>query len=138
MNVFAMRNFERMGEKNRLVLLLTTTGRRTGKAIVTPLQYEFRDGHYYVASGRGWDADWLKNIRNDPRVQITARGVDYLGTGRIITDPAQVADFLEYRIRQRPFMMKVMLLFEGMPWNASREEMRTFATKKVMVEIIPD
>jgi hypothetical protein len=41
----------------RLVLLLTTTGRKSGKPRVVPLQYEEIDGKICVGSSRGLKAD---------------------------------------------------------------------------------
>ena len=52
----------------RLVLLLTTTGRRTGKPRVTPLQYEKVNGSLVVASVHGARADWVRNALADPHV----------------------------------------------------------------------
>lgn len=37
----------------QIVLLLTTTGRKSGKYRVTPLQYEEIDGIYYLGASRG-------------------------------------------------------------------------------------
>jgi len=53
-----------------LVLLLTTTGRKSGLPRQTPLQYEQIDGLIYVASGRGKKADWVCNITADPAVEV--------------------------------------------------------------------
>jgi deazaflavin-dependent oxidoreductase (nitroreductase family) len=50
----------------RFVLLLTTRGRRSGKARVTPLQYERVDGALVVASARGTVSDWYRNLVADP------------------------------------------------------------------------
>jgi deazaflavin-dependent oxidoreductase (nitroreductase family) len=54
----------------KLVLLLTTTGRKSGKARVTPLQYEEMDNAIYGASARGKEADWFRNIVHDPNVFV--------------------------------------------------------------------
>lgn len=55
------------------LLLLTTTGRKTGKQRVTPLMY-IRDGENYVitASNRGEDKQpaWYVNLRANPQVRI--------------------------------------------------------------------
>ena len=48
---------------SRMVLLLTTIGRKSGLPRITPLQYEEIDGAYYVASARGAQADWFRNIK---------------------------------------------------------------------------
>ncbi|MEJ2757947.1 MAG: nitroreductase/quinone reductase family protein [Anaerolineales bacterium] len=42
----------------KIVLLLTTTGRKSGLPRVTPLQYECLDGVYHVVSVFGTKADW--------------------------------------------------------------------------------
>jgi len=45
----------------RLVLLLTTQGRKSGLPRVTPLQYEVIDGLNYLGSSLGEKADWYRN-----------------------------------------------------------------------------
>jgi len=55
------------------VLLLTTTGRRSGRARTTPLTY-FRDGRdlVVIASNGGADRapDWSVNLQQDPRAVV--------------------------------------------------------------------
>jgi deazaflavin-dependent oxidoreductase (nitroreductase family) len=55
------------------VLLLTTTGRRSGKARTTPLTF-FRDGRdlVVIASNGGADRapDWSVNLQRDPRAVV--------------------------------------------------------------------
>lgn len=55
------------------VLLLTTTGRRSGKARTTPLTF-FQDGNDFVviASNGGSDRapDWWLNLQHDPRAVV--------------------------------------------------------------------
>ena len=50
------------------VMLLTTVGRKSGRPRVTPLVYEEKDGMFIAASARGGSADWLRNLRANPRV----------------------------------------------------------------------
>lgn len=52
---------------------LTTTGRTSGLLRVTPLQFEEVAGDDYIASARGTNADWFKNIRANPRVRVQIR-----------------------------------------------------------------
>lgn len=55
------------------VLLLTTTGRTSGKPRTVPLAYlEDRDALVVVASygGRPTDPAWLRNIRANPDVEV--------------------------------------------------------------------
>jgi deazaflavin-dependent oxidoreductase (nitroreductase family) len=62
------------------VLLLTTTGRRSGKARTTPLTF-FRDGNdlVVIASNGGADRapDWSLNLRQNPRAVVQ------IGTDRL-------------------------------------------------------
>ena len=55
------------------VLLLTTTGRKSGKARTTPLTF-FRDGRdlVVIASNGGADRapDWSVNLQQDPRAVV--------------------------------------------------------------------
>ncbi len=71
------------------VLMLTTTGRKSGQARTTMLTSPLRDGEkmVLVASKGGDDRNpaWLLNLRDDPRVQVTMGG-----TTRSMT--AHVAD----------------------------------------------
>ena len=73
----------------RLVLLLTTTGRKSGKPRVTPLQYEEIDGAVYIASARGAKADWYRNIVANPRVSIRLKSRQFMGTAEPITEPGK-------------------------------------------------
>lgn len=55
------------------VLLLTTTGRKTGQKRVTPLGYFEHDGYYVViASNAGSDSHpaWFYNLRSNPQVGL--------------------------------------------------------------------
>src|SRR5574339_21138 len=54
----------------RLILLLTTTGRKSGMKRVTPLQYERIGNCYYVGAARGMQADWVRNLRASPIVEV--------------------------------------------------------------------
>jgi deazaflavin-dependent oxidoreductase (nitroreductase family) len=121
----------------RLVLLLTTTGRKTGKRHVTPLQYEEIDGLIYVASARGQEADWFQNIRADPRVVVQVKSSRFEGVAEPVTDPARIADFLQIRLRRHPRMIAAMLRSEGLPPRPSREQLEAYARGRAMVIVRP-
>jgi deazaflavin-dependent oxidoreductase (nitroreductase family) len=58
------------------VLLLTTTGRKTGKKRVTPLSYFEHDGNYVIiASNAGFDTHpaWYHNLKSQPQVEVQIR-----------------------------------------------------------------
>jgi hypothetical protein len=45
----------------KMILLLTTNGRKTGLKRITPLQYEKMGAAYFVGSAQGTRADWVRN-----------------------------------------------------------------------------
>jgi len=120
-----------------LILLLTTTGRKTGLPRVTPLQYEEQGGVIYVASARGRRADWYRNILANPRVEIRVKARRFYGRAEPIADPIRIADFLELRLKRRPRMMGAMLRGEGLPAKADRAQLEKFAGKIAVVAIRP-
>ena len=70
----------------RIILLLTTTGRKSGRRRVTPVQYEEIDGVLYVGSARGSKADWVRNIAADPCIEVRIKNRRFHGIGELITD----------------------------------------------------
>ena len=53
---------------------LTTRGRRTGRPHTIEIWYAQSGDTVYLLSGRGERADWVKNLRQDPRVEIRLGG----------------------------------------------------------------
>ena len=107
----------------KLVLLLTTKGRRTGLRRVTPLQYEQIGGKFYVGSALGPKADWYRNILADKNVLVRVGRRKFKAYAEPSTDPAIIADFLEYRLARRPRMFGMMLRAEGLPLSSPMRSM---------------
>jgi len=122
----------------RLVLLLATTGRKTGLRRVTPLQYEVMDGDFYVAAARGQSADWFRNIVADPCVEVAVKSQRFHGRAEPITDPQRIADFLEYRLERHPRMVGMILRSEGLPDRPNRAQLEAYAQRLAMVIIHPE
>lgn len=70
--------------------VLTTTGRRTGKARRKCVRAIRRGDKVYVVSIGGSRAAWVKNIRADPRVSVRIRGGTFAGTARELGEPAEL------------------------------------------------
>jgi deazaflavin-dependent oxidoreductase (nitroreductase family) len=60
--------FERLGDED--VCYLTTIGRKSGKPHDIEIWFGIRNSTLYLLSGGGESADWVKNIRTDPRVRV--------------------------------------------------------------------
>lgn len=125
--------------RSDLVLVLTTRGRKTGRPHVTPLQYERVNDLIYVAAARGQQADWFRNIMACPEVEIEIEGDRFLAQAEPITDPAQIADFLELRLERHPKMIRAMLLLHGLSLQLQpdREQLEQLAKKFALVALRP-
>lgn len=122
----------------RIVLLLTTIGRKSGLPRVTPLQFEEVEGNYYIASARGQDADWFKNIQANPNVHVQIREQEFDAVAEPVTDPLHIADFIELRLKRHPVMIRlIMTLFDGLPLRFSRNDLETMAREKALVVLHP-
>lgn len=118
-----------------LVLLLTTTGRKTGLERVTPLQYEEHEGVIYVASARGEKADWFRNIQANPSVKVQIRGRLFPGHASPIMEPERIADFLELRLQKRPLVVRLIMTLAGLPLNYGRDDLVQYASGRALVII---
>ena len=51
-------------------LLLTTSGRKSGKPRHTPLEYRYdpSDDSYFIMAGWGGNTDWFRNVTANPNV----------------------------------------------------------------------
>jgi deazaflavin-dependent oxidoreductase (nitroreductase family) len=122
----------------RIILLLTTTGRKTGLKRITPLQYEEINGKYYLGSARGLQADWVRNIQADPNVEIRVKALNFQGQAEVVTDPAHFADFVEIRLQRHPLMVgTIMQKAHGLPKQPSREQLEALAENEALVIVTP-
>jgi deazaflavin-dependent oxidoreductase (nitroreductase family) len=137
MNHFAVGNYRRGVRLNGIVLVLTTIGRKSGQPHPTPLQFEEIDGVYYVASARGPQADWFRNVQVDPHVVVQVSERQFSAVAEPITDAARIADFLELRLQRHPKMIGTMLRAEGLPAKYTRADLERFASGKAMVALKP-
>jgi len=122
----------------KIILLLTTTGRRSGKKRVTPLQYEEIEGKYFLGSARGTKADWYCNIKSDPRVEVRVKSRLFRGLADATNDPVRIADFLEIRLRKHPFMMGILMQkVYKLPRQPSRDQLLKLAESEALVIVTP-
>ena len=143
-----MRNVQRIHQRlydsgngwiiGRFILLLTHTGRKSRTLYRTPLQYERRDGAYWVGAGRGPKTDWLRNIQADPhvRIQVNRRTLDCLA--EIVLDPERVADHLEYRLKRHPLMIGLIMKFaHHLPFHPDRARLLELGRSVPLVILHP-
>ena len=88
-------------------VLLETTGRRTGQPRQTPVGNGLRGDDFWIVTEHGWDADYVNNIQNNPRVRVKLPGGWRAGTAEILPgeDP-----YARMRALGRPLNDTVLLL----------------------------
>ncbi len=122
----------------RIILLLETTGRRSGKKRVTPLQYEKIGDDYYVGAARGTKADWVRNIQSYPQVEVRVGAKQFHGMAEVVTDPSRFADFVEIRLQRHPRMIGlIMEKAHGLPRHPSREQLEELGRTEAFVILRP-
>ena len=121
----------------RMLLLLITTGRKSGKPREIPLQYEEVDGAIYIGSARGQKADWFRNVAANPEVIVRVKSLRFRGKAQTITDPVEIADFLELRLNRHPRVVGAIMRRAGLPEKPTRSDLETYAEDRAVVVIHP-
>lgn len=122
----------------RIILLLTTIGRKTGKRRITPLQYEEIDGTLYIGAARGFKADWVRNITADPHVEVRVKNHRFHGVGELITDPFLIADYVQTHLERHPHMVGAIMKIHHLPSNPSRAQLEDLGKSLAVVAIHPE
>jgi deazaflavin-dependent oxidoreductase (nitroreductase family) len=122
----------------RIILLLTTTGRRSGLQRITPLQYEMIGEDYYVGAARGTKSDWVRNIQSCAQVEVRVGAKQFQGVAEVVTDPSKFADFVEIRLQRHPFMVGlIMEKAHGLPHHPSHAQLEELGRTEAFVILHP-
>jgi deazaflavin-dependent oxidoreductase (nitroreductase family) len=122
----------------KIILLLTTTGRKSGQLRVTPLQYEEIEGKIFLGSARGTHADWFRNLLADNRVQVRLKNRRFTGMAEVVTEPTRIVDFLEIRLQRHPHMVGWMMAkIHHVSSRPTRQQLEQIAASEALVIITP-
>jgi len=69
------------------IMVLKTTGRKTGRVRYTPVNYALIDGCAYCLSGLGMRADWCCNVKARPRIEVILPSGTLAGMAEEVQDP---------------------------------------------------
>lgn len=108
------------------ILILTTTGRKSGKPRLTAIEHRrFREVHY-IFSAWGLRADWFRNIRKNPHVHVWAGRRQFEGMAEVL-DEAEKRKALQVllsrfnlRVIHRLLGIKVEPTAQGIPELSER------------------
>ncbi len=70
-------------------MLIGLTGRKTGRKLVTPVNYYFDGEAFWVLSERS--RQWWRNLRGGAGVELHLHGRDLKGWGEVIQDEQEIA-----------------------------------------------
>jgi deazaflavin-dependent oxidoreductase (nitroreductase family) len=106
----------------KYVLLLTTTGRKSGKPRHTPLEYLYdkENDKYRVAAGWGGKTDWYRNLRKDPRVFVQVGRRKFNAIAETASDE-EVAIYMMTISSRHPRMDKVWNRWSDQPVDGTFE-----------------
>jgi deazaflavin-dependent oxidoreductase (nitroreductase family) len=72
------------------ILLLRTTGRKSGLIREAPLGYAIVDGRVVVVAGYGRSAHWFRNALARPEVEVLLPGARIAGVAEEVTEPDEL------------------------------------------------
>jgi deazaflavin-dependent oxidoreductase (nitroreductase family) len=71
--------------------VLKVKGRKSGKTRYSPVNYAIMNGCVYCVAGWGTMADWYKNMKVNPAIEIILPGGSFAGKADEVTDPGERA-----------------------------------------------
>jgi deazaflavin-dependent oxidoreductase (nitroreductase family) len=102
------------------LLVLTTTGRKSGLPRHTMVEYHVVNGKKYAPSGFGARSQYYQNILADPRVTIqTAGGTERAKAVRVTDDQELLAVFAAFEREDPGFLLQAYFKSLGISGNAA-------------------
>jgi deazaflavin-dependent oxidoreductase (nitroreductase family) len=71
------------------IMVLKTIGRKTGAVRYTPLNYAIMNGSVYCLPGWGPTAEWYRNLRARPSIEVLLPSGALAGVAEDVTDPEE-------------------------------------------------
>ncbi len=68
------------------IMVLKTTGRKTGRVRYTPVNYAILNGSVYCIVGFGKIAHWYRNLQAHPEIELILPSGPTSGTAEEVTD----------------------------------------------------
>ena len=118
------------GSLGSRILLVRTTGRKTGKPRITSIGYLHDEATdtFYLMAGWGGRTDWFRNLQADPRARIRVGTREFEGIAEF-PPPEEAGAILRRYVESRPFMVRTLERDTGLPYDGSDECLRRMATR---------
>ena len=117
---------------DKTILLITFTGRKSGKTYTTPVSYSQSGDQVVIFT----HADWWKNLRNDTPVSLRIRGQELQGLAESIAEDKQsVAAGLAEHLRKVRSDAKYYGVTFDADGNPRSDEVEKAAQMAVMIRV---
>jgi F420H(2)-dependent quinone reductase len=102
-------------------MLVSFTGRKTGKAYQQPMSY-VEEGHTLLTPGGG---KWKLNLREDQPVRIRLRGQDVFARPEFVQDPDEVERLIGIMVAANPAVSAFVRIPRGPSGRLDRDHLET-------------
>lgn len=122
------------GLLGRRFVLLEHRGRRSGlirQVVLETLSTE--QDMIHVVSGYGWSAQWLRNVRADPRVRVTCGWARPRGARAVILPPDEAVSVLDDYRQRHPLAARVLGSALELPQLSSDDPLPTELGEQLLV-----
>lgn len=117
------------------VMLLTTTGRVTGKRRFAPVNYALSGGNVYCLAGFGERTHWYVNMKANPQVDVLLPSGPFAGHAEDVTDPDERMIIMRKILKNSGF---ATFVFGGInPFRMSDEQLDEATRDYCLVRIKP-
>jgi deazaflavin-dependent oxidoreductase (nitroreductase family) len=113
------------------MMLMTYTGRKSGKSYTTPMSYLAVGDTLYTISSR--ERVWWRNLRGGRDINLRLQGEDVPAKAEVIEDQTEVADSLFLYLKAAPRLVRYLGVRIDADGNPSLEDIAKLAREKVMV-----
>ncbi len=120
------------GMMSSSTMLITVTGRKTGRQITTPVNYYQEGDTLWVLTSR--DRKWWRNIQNCPEVSLVLRGKKVKGLAEVVLDRAAVAAQLSDYVRHLPMSARALNI-QVNDQQANPADLERVASTRLMVRV---
>ena len=112
-------------------MLVTYTGKRTGRTITLPVNY-FREGNLlHTISFRR--RSWWRNFRDGGQVELLLRGKRISAKVQSCEDPEQVAEVLVFAVERNPELGKYLGIHVYSDGEIDQEDVNNAAVDRVTI-----
>lgn len=121
-----------MGAMADEVMVITTTGRKSGQQFSTPIGY-LRDGDHILALSVGGASNWYKNLLVNPDATLNLKGHDLRARAEMVWHESERQRIFELYKRDRA---KYFARLFGVPVDAPAEVLAQALTTRAFVRFV--